>query len=692
MGTFTTGIKRKTARQTRSINPSTMGIPAPITVAAGGEGSGAQVPATSSPLGPWLDPLRILRASWSFFPRLGFVLGLLGLAGAFTIGVVVNSTTYTLTGSLQLLSGDAPFLADRDTVAYRPPEIQPRELQTLLEQQFLYERLLPIAGAEGEGVARFRDRFAINYGRDSGIFRVSFAKADSPRQSEEVLDTFFQIVLTTVRDLLTARVQKDLDYYQRNIEDNERDLANLNSQLDAFRRKHGFIYLEQAVSERQARATRLEDALIAAKARITELEISMTEIPKMLAAAPTTDQGLAATPEAALTQKRLEISRLQAVYTDLHPRLKAAREELGKLEEELLRQANDPKSNLQMQRMSDQLRLIQIQRPVLNRQIEELETQLAAAKAELERMPALSAEFMIIERKREQQEGLLRRLRSRREEIEIARNTAVNRLRILDQPVASNAVTTPVWLKALALGAGGLALGAGAAGAYALFRALGDRQLRTLSDCNLVLRPERLSRVPDPWRTAEDERMRWLQDLGGQILRRHRRFLVIPTLDPDFNTALLHSLAVQIGRSGLRVLVIAPGEMASADETGAPLEAPGAMASGITHVIHRQQSLDEVSVNVADNVHWTDWGDVHELLERLPSGHLESVLGEELEDFGESQVVLAMPPDLDQTLLQRLAAMSEAIVVLVDPNDDLGEELHDLVTTSTKPVAMVVLR
>ena len=690
-----------TKSHTRSMNPATMAFP---TTALAGNQPGAESEQRTDasagggggPLGPWLDPMRVLRATWYRFPRVAIGLGLCGLIGGTILGLSIHRTTYALTGSLQLLSADAPFLADRDTVAYRPPEIQPRELQTLLEQQFLYERLLPLANSSAEGVSKFRERFDINYGRDSGIFRVSFAKADTPRQAEIVLDGYFEIVLTTVRDLLKDRVRKDLDYYQRNVEDNERDLANLNSQLDSFRRKNGFIYLEQAVAERQSRVSRLEEAILAAKSRISELEINLSELPKMMASQAAVGSGndftLATTPEVALVQKRLEISRMQAVYTEQHPRLKAARQELAQLEIELTRQANDPKSNPQVAHLSDQLRMLQLQRPVQERQIIDLEEQLTAAKAELERMPALSAEFLVIDRKREQQEGLLRRLRSRREEIDIASNTAVNRLRVLDQPVASHAVTSPGWLKALLLGGVGCSLGTGAAGLWALGMGLRDRRLRTMSDCSLVLRAERVSRVPDPWKTAEDERQRWLQDLAGQILRQHRRFLIVPSLDQTFNVAILHSLAVQIGRSGLRVLVIAPGEMAKADDDGIAIEAPGVLASGITHVIHREHSLEEVAVHIADNVHWTDWGDVGELLERLPAGQLEAILGEEIEDFGEAQVLLAMPPDLDQTLLQRLSSMVEGLVVLTDPEDEIGDQLHDLVATCGKPVVMAVLR
>jgi hypothetical protein len=307
-------------------------------------------------------------------------------------------------------------------------------------------------------------------------------------------------------------------------------------------------------------------------------------------------------------------------------------------------------------------------------------------------MPGLSAEYLAIDRKRDQQESLLRRLRSRHEEIEIARNSAVNRLRVLDQPVAAHAIATPGWLKALLLGALGAVAGCAFAGAWALGRGLLDRRLRTVADCALVLGAQRVSPVPPPWRVSDEVRQRWLQDLAGQVLRNHRRFLVVPTLDPAFNTALLHSLAVQIGRSGLRVLVIAPGELAPVDAEGRPVEATEAVAGGITHVVHSDHSLDEVAVQVADNVHWTDWGDVSELLERLPAGRLESVLAEEIEDFGEVHVLLILPPDLDQTLLQRLSALTQALVVFTDPQDEIGDELYDLVSTCGKPVAMAVLR
>ena len=86
------------------------------------------------------------------------------------------------------------------------------------------------------------------------------------------------------------------------------------------------------------------------------------------------------------------------------------------------------------------------------------------------------------------------------------------------------------------------------------------------------------------------------------------------------------------------------------------------------------------------------WGDGNELFDGLPSGRLERQLKTLFEDeLGEYRSVVILPPVLDASLIQRLGPLGDCLVVLVDPRDDTGDTLVEIVQGSRLPVAMGIL-
>ncbi|MBA3685998.1 MAG: hypothetical protein H0W72_12285, partial [Planctomycetes bacterium] len=341
-------------------------------------------------MNPWLDPLRLARNFRDHVVFWAVTLGGAGLLLGALVGVIGFRTTYSLAASIQLVTAPTPFDAEQDSQTYRPPELQPRELQSIMEQQFIFERLLPMMETN-EGMHDFRERFAIDWTRDAGVFRVTFSGAPSPTRAEDVLDSYFQTVLLTARDLLSTRSQKDLDYFRQQVEEADRDLKLILSRLDEQRRQQGFVYLEQEVSAVQLRLSKQQDALQSARAKLSEVQFRVSELPKLIGNQPKEIEAPFREQPAiskALVEKRTDVGRLAAVFTDDHPRLRQARSELVSLEHEYetsleaLKQANK-EPNPFVIKLNDELSMATLQLPQVRREVADLEVVVADTRAYL---------------------------------------------------------------------------------------------------------------------------------------------------------------------------------------------------------------------------------------------------------------------------------------------------------------------
>jgi len=682
--------------ETRSFTPSALSVTGRHADSArieggarGGDEAGAR------PLSPWLHPLRIGRLMLPRLRRWAPMLVGGGMLAGFLLGTVVFSTTWVLAAGLQLQQADTNFNAERDLQSYRPPDLNTREVQTLCDQQFIFERLMVLADP-GEKMWDFRRRFRIEFARDTGIFRVTFNGARNAQVASEVLDMYFQIVVGSARDILVSRIQKDLDYYKREVESEEQSLQVMSDQGDEFRKRYNVVFLDQEVDDKQQRVRTLEDQVQIARTRLGDADFRIAQLPALLAELPAEIPATSwadGAADAGVNAKRAEVRQLETLYTDRHPLLRAAREELAKAEEQYAAEREQRRDaqrvpNPFVVRLNEELKLHQLGRPQLAKDVEELTGRLQESRAQLDRLPALSAEWSTLQKKSERQEGLIKRLRARLSEIEIARNLSVNRLRVLDPPNASNAEPSRWWTRAFALAGVGFAGGLGLVLGLAAVAAVRDRRVRTLTDLDLVLRAERVTRVPAGERLVSVSHPRWVQDLCSQVTRRYRRFLVVPSGDILFDHAFTDAIARQLGRAGLKTLVVAGQPITGAE--GFLASDPG-LTSGVTHMMRRQASPEQCLVPVAPNVSRLGWGDTQDLFDRLPSGSVEQALGDHLDDLSTCEALLILPPAPDPTLVQRLATLVDGLLVLVDPDQEVGADLMDIVNGTGKPVAMGVL-
>jgi uncharacterized protein involved in exopolysaccharide biosynthesis len=666
--------------ETRSFSAATMAVPSPRQ--AGQEG-----------LSPWLEPMRLARAFRDHLLFWGMALGVCGGVLGLAAGVLLFQSTWKISGSLQLVQASTPFDAGKEGESYKPPELHPKEMQSLLEQQFIFERLLPLMDSS-QSLQEFRRRFEVVYTRDANVFQVTFSGASTPDRAEEVLDGYFQIVLSTARDLLLSRTQKDLDYFKRQVDEADRELKLVLGRLDELRRQQGFVYLEQEITNQQTKVGKLEESLQTSRTRLDDIEYQVSELPRLIAQLPKELQvAFREQPEINVTliNLRNEIRKLETLYTDDHPRLKAARAELAQLEGEYERQLEEMKQantapNPLVDKLEEQLRMAQLQLPQLQREVADQQAKLADAQAYLERLPAMSASYLDLETQRLRQEDMVKRTKARLSEIEISRNLSLNTVHILDPPNAQNALRFSKLVKVLLAGVALLTAGVTVASLLAGVLSLRDRRIRTLEDCVQILGAERVAVIPATSDAGLSEHRRWLQDICGHLSHSRRRFLMIPGPDPVHSRQLLVAIAAQFGASGMVTLVIAdvpmqPGEIGH--ETG--------QHSGVSHVISQSATLADSCREIAANVHLMEWGDIEDLFNRLPSGDLERGLAQHLESIGGYDVLIILPPSSDLVLMRRLAPLSEALVLMIDPDDSDGGELLDIIASAGRPVAMGIL-
>ena len=82
------------------------------------------------------------------------------------------------------------------------------------------------------------------------------------------------------------------------------------------------------------------------------------------------------------------------------------------------------------------------------------------------------------------------------------------------------------------------------------------------------------------------------------------------------------------------------------------------------------------------------WGDPVRLLDQLPAGQMEHWVTDAMTEY---KCAMLAPPLRDQSLLQRLCVVSDCLVVLVNPQEQVGDDLLDLVQAANRTVGMAVL-
>ena len=182
---------------------------------------------------------------------------------------------------------------------------------------------------------------------------------------------------------------------------------------------------------------------------------------------------------------------------------------------------------------------------------------------------------------------------------------------------------------------------------------------------------------------------RWLQDVCGHLSVERRRFLVLPDVNPELSAAVVMTLANQFSCSGLVTLVLGPvpeGTPRGSTDTG---ETGG--HSGVTQILTRRISLRDSAIELDKNLFLVPWGDLEELLTRLPTGEIEHGFARHLEDFGGFDILLLQPPEMNPALLQRLGSMAQGIIFVIDPDTSDGMRLRDAMTTTQLPVALAIL-
>jgi len=667
-------------RSTRSFNPTTSSMP----FQTGATATSAVEPSYQG--SPWLHPGRLFRA-WKahFVPWALIFIHVFGILGLI-VGLFVLRSTFTLGATVQLQSIPVPFSAEKQTKTYVPPQLHPKAVHSLFEQTSIFKRLRPMAESREEDLKSFKNHFEVDYVRDAQVFKVRYTGASSPDKAERVLAAYCQIVVQAARGQILSQIQQDENYYRRNLEEADQRLKTLQQEIRSFRFDQGFVYLGQEIENRQKQVGDIEEELTKARNRLGSILHQIEELPKLIATLPEKVElqfPQATVVNSRLVAKREEVRSLAAKYKEKHPLLKAARKELAEFEEEYEREVEELRKehmrpNPARVRLEEKLDLLRIEEPQVEREVEAWRQKLSEARAQLQELPRISVEFDELERKKQKQEDLIERLKARLQEIEIARNVSVDTLDIIEPADESNAVEEYKVLKVAVATAVALCIGAMIAAGIGFVAAIGDRRLRTGEDCTQILAPQRITRLPEDGESDTESIHHWLQDLSGHITRSYRKILVVPSSDGELAANFSRSLGGQIARSGMKTLVVADAGALGADPAD----------PGLSDIIDQKEEIDYCILEFDDGVDVLPWGDEGRLGDLIPSGSVETWVTHVMGDYA---CILITPKEFDQAMLQRLAVAADCLVVMVDPNEESGEDLLDLVSGSGRPVAMAVL-
>lgn len=633
---------------------------------------------------PWRHPHRMLRLWRRHFRTWAILLGLLLGAIGFLVAMRYASSSYRLTGTLQVLPPTTPVSVGTDQEPYRPPALAPEEMHSLFVQWSVFERLRPMSDRE-ETVLELRERIGVDYDRRAHLFTVTLDGAADPVKAEKMLHAYCQMVVVAAREQVLERIRQDEEYFRRNVREAEQELQAIERELADYRTRQGFIDVTQEIATRQERVDRVEARLHEARQRLADARHRVAELPALIDQLP--DEIAAPPAELPAIDQRLvalreEVRRLAAIYTDRHPRLIAARQELAAFEREydeerrmLQRERLIP--NPLVQTLRKDLMMLELSLPQLEQEVRTWEGELEEARAALDELPAVSTRFMQLEQSRAKHERMLDRFKARLAEIEIARSLSTGQLQVLDPPNAAYAEERYKSLKVAVVTAGAVALGVALAAGVALLAAWGDGRLRSPFDCRLLLGAERVAVVPR--RRARKEAYRaWLQELSEHLTRRHRRILFLPGADPGYAAGLAAAVGRQLARSRLSTLLVGDPRMMGEGDT--PL--------GLSQVVEGKVGARECTLELGEHLSLLPLGDLAVLLDVVPSGRVEEELARIAEGY---ECLLLAPPVAEDALLFRLSRAADAVVIVLDPDDNDGRRIAEDVDAMGHPVALAVL-
>jgi hypothetical protein len=137
-------------------------------------------------------------------------------------------------------------------------------------------------------------------------------------------------------------------------------------------------------------------------------------------------------------------------------------------------------------------------------------------------------------------------------------------------------------------------------------------------------------------------------------------------------------MARQLGRSRIATLLVAEAGLLRGPE----------QEHGLSHIVRGEAEAAACVRDLDEHLALLGFGDLHDLLEQVPSGRVEEALGLIAQRFA---CVIIAPPVGDFPLLNRLARAVDCCVAVVEAHDRESWRLVEAVGDLERPVALALL-
>ncbi len=631
-------------------------------------------------IGGWYDPRRL---TWALLPRLKRwppILAAAGLMLGCAVALTIAVSTWFLSATLRLVPAAQAMHVQESIDPYRVPDFHPAEVQSWFVRTSVFERLKGLDRVES--VEELKGKFSVDFDREASLFQASVSGASTADDAQDLLTQFCNLVILEAQTQVRARIHADEDYYRSKAADEQRGLDQAKARLIEFRKANAFTDVENESALRNQRLAESKQALANAEARNEALSTRKQAVVTLQAQTPAEISGgrsLRTPAELRREELRSEERRLAAVYTDINPQLIAVRAELAAIdappttEEQARPDAMMPNPVVGM--LDQQLTQIALDEPMVAKELEVAQQRLAEAERSVAGLPPLASQFQRLAAEVDASAELAKRLQARLAEIEIVHGLQGGQLQMSDAPNAAYARQQPKALKVLASGLAGAFFGFGVGCLIALGQVLADPFLRNATDLRLVLSAQRVERLPAPAPALGEHRL-WLQRLSEHVTGGAKSVLLIPSSDARDSALIARALAEQVARSGLKTLLVA--------DAGLLGLAPG---KGLSHVLDRELHPEQAMVELDQRLSLLAVGDLPRVLDQVPSGNVERLIGELTSHF---DFMLVAPPAAEVALVRRLTQALAGIVVVVG-GGGMPRALAEEIARIERPVVQALL-
>jgi protein involved in polysaccharide export with SLBB domain/capsular polysaccharide biosynthesis protein len=480
------------------------------------------------------DPLRLIDAvvrRWWLMLLAGSVLA----AGMFSVGYKRFETLHTAKAQIVKQEAASAFRQSDSGEAFRPRDMTIPTFIKLMHNGAVVEGAAKrLEGRFDESV--IRSGLIITPERNTDVVSISMTCDKSPEASLAILQAYTAEVLQLARDLQRGSATEMRQFLQEQIKRTEADLVKANEEILAYAKREQLIdadkQMDAWLGELGGFTLKYETLKLDHETLDLRIQGVENELSKVDTNAPRLDAA------------RRQVAELAVRYTDEHPMMIEAREELAAIEAQLKnssapRADAPPKPGESAVAESLYLELVRLrsEKKVMQEQLGKLEVVRAELNDRLATLPRKAMEYASIKSKQQTLEASRDLLAGRQREAALFEEDAQGYFKLfaMDRPqdVAS---VKPTQKLAMVTG-GGFAAGAGVVALLAITLTLLDSRIRTAGDLKRATGVPVIGFLPEDQRQLHESEEAW----AFRTWTRLQPMLIIPARGEATVCGLMHA-------------------------------------------------------------------------------------------------------------------------------------------------------